>query len=136
MNDQGQEAGVSSLYWVNGVCIHHGFCWASELIEVESKGDELKRWDVRPICLGSESDILPVLKGKKPIPDDMCPRKRALLEQILEVEDEFATGARSIPGGRPARSARAPKRSPRRAKTQQRLSLRQSQRPKATVPQG
>jgi hypothetical protein len=36
-----------------------------------------------PLCLGKEEDIVPVLKGIKPVPEDIHPRRRAILSELL-----------------------------------------------------
>jgi len=72
-------------YWVGEVYIQQGWAQATELVERKTAGDE-KVFDVVTICLGRVEDILPILQGKHKIPDDMHPRRRAVLESILERE--------------------------------------------------
>ena len=72
-------------YWVGEVYIQEGWAQATELVERKTAGGE-KVFDVMPIRLGRAEDILPILQGKQRIPDDMHPRRRAVLESILERE--------------------------------------------------
>ena len=74
---------ASSMHWEGEVCFHDGLAWSTELVPIESK-DGLKRWDAKPICLGREAVILPILKGKALIGADINPRRRAVLKGILE----------------------------------------------------
>jgi hypothetical protein len=67
-----------------------------------------KAWGVdeelRTICLGKEEDILPVLKGEKPIPDSATPSQRKVLAQILEDMEFRHAGTTEVRGSRPVRS--------------------------------
>ena len=93
----------------NLVMFLDGWAWASELVEKEAKPPAERCWDVFPICLGRKDDIIPILKGEKPIPDDMSPRRIAVIKKILEVtEDERELDARAgnLERGRPLRAIR------------------------------
>ena len=69
-------------YWLEDVFIDQGWCWAIEEIEKDDGHNELVS-----LCLGSEAEIVPILKGDKPIPEDMHPRRRAILTEILAEKD-------------------------------------------------
>ena len=64
-----QDGGRRS-YWVGQVFVNQGICWATYLVETEST-DSGQHWNIRHVCLGSEDDIVPVLKGRKPVPADL-----------------------------------------------------------------
>ena len=90
----------------NMVMFLDGWAWANELVEIEAKPPAVRCWDVRGICLGRKDDIIPILKGEKPIPEDMSPRKVAVIKKILEVNGhgrELDTGASGLERSRPAR---------------------------------
>lgn len=93
----------------NMVMFLDGWAWAEELIEKEAKPPAVRRWEVVPICLGREDDIRAILKGDKPIPDDMSPRRIAVIKKILEVTGygrELDTGAGTVERSRAARAFR------------------------------
>lgn len=75
------------ITWSEGnmVMFLDGWAWANEFVEMEAKPPAVRCWDVRSICLGRKDDIIPILKGEKPILEDMSPRQIAVLEKILEV---------------------------------------------------
>lgn len=77
---------VGPSYWSQCGNVHFvdGWAWGTELIEKEPTPPALRCWECQPICLGQEEEILAILKGDKPIPEDMQPRRRAVLEEILE----------------------------------------------------
>jgi len=83
-SDRTESSEVQRSYWLGEVFFLDGWAWATELVEVEPEGGESRRWDSVPLCLGREEDVLPILKGRNEIPADMHPRRRALLESILE----------------------------------------------------
>jgi len=77
-------------YWLNG-----------QVYFLDGKAYGLDE-ELETVCLGKEAEILPVLKGDKPIPKDIQGSRRAVLESILEEkEDATATATR---GRRPVRS--------------------------------
>lgn len=76
--------GESYSYWLGEVFIDQGWAWSTELVETQPV-DGGKRWQAHPICLGTEDDVVPILKGDKQIPDDLNPRRRAILESMVEV---------------------------------------------------
>jgi len=78
---------IGHSYWVGDVFIVHGWCWTTDLVEVATD-DGGKYWEAVPLCLGSEGDILPVLRGQKPVPVDIHPRRRVALLEILGVTDQ------------------------------------------------
>jgi hypothetical protein len=96
-------------YWFDGVCIHDGWAWATEIVEVEPV-DGRRRWDTFPLCLGKDTEILPILKGDAPIPEDMHRRRRAVLELILgdngNGRNEAAARAPRLQRGRLVKSPR------------------------------
>ena len=47
-------------YWISQVFVNQGWCWAIDLVETEST-DGTQQWDVKHICLGSETNIVPEL---------------------------------------------------------------------------
>ena len=75
---------TDSMYYEGEVCLHSGRAWAIELVEIEPTPDGRRRWDARALCLGKEGDILPILRGKAPIPEGIHPRRKAVLRGILE----------------------------------------------------
>jgi len=117
-------------YWFGEVFIHYGWAWGTELVEVEPGEGETRRWDVLPLCLGREENIVPILKGEVQIPEDMHPRRKALLASILEVNinGRFEAGSRafSVQRGSHARALRHGKGNVRRLKARERLSLRKA----------
>jgi hypothetical protein len=58
-------------YWLGDIFFTGGYGWG---VDSES----------RTICLGREENILPVLKGENPIPEDYPVKQRRVLAQILE----------------------------------------------------
>jgi len=70
-------------YWVGEVYVQQGWAQATELVERKTAGDD-KVFDITQVCLGKAEEILPILKGKQKIPEDMPARCRAILEAILE----------------------------------------------------
>ncbi len=96
-------------YWLDEVFVdYYAWCWATERILVD---DDYA--DFMPICLGRESEIVPILKGDKPIPEDVHPRRRAILVEILAAKEKENERV-SKPTPRAARLLRArPVRNPR-----------------------
>ena len=76
--------GEGRSYWLGEVFIDQGWTWSTELVEVDPV-DDRRRWQALPLCLGREDDIVPILKGHEQMPEDMHPRRGALLLSILEV---------------------------------------------------
>lgn len=72
------------MYWIGEVFFNGGKAWATDLVEMQDTPDGRKQWDAKPICLGREADILPILKQGKSIPADMDERRKAVLEGIIE----------------------------------------------------
>ncbi len=117
-------------YWFDEVFINDGCVWGTELVEVKPNKGEARRWDALPLCLGREDDIVPTLKGDAQIPEDMHPRRRALLESMLEVykrggveTDSRTTGLQRR--GHP-RTTRHRQKDTRRLKARQGLSFRKA----------
>ena len=133
--DSGSEG---RSYWLGEVFIDQGWAWATEVVEVEPGDGENRGWDAVPLCLGREEDILPILKGRKDIPDNMHPRRKALLESILEVNKhggvEVAPGATGLQRGSHARATRSRQRDTRRLKAREGLSFRKAHRQVKGVP--
>lgn len=116
-NEKGKRKAKGKSYWLDDVFIDQGWAWASEEIEADNG-----HYDLMPLCLGKESEIVPVLKGSKPIPEDMHLRRKAILEEILgtkEKENERVskptTRAISLQRGRLIRNPRRIKRGLRHA---------------------
>ena len=65
-------------YWLGEVFVDQGWAWGTELVEVEPV-DGRRCWQVCPLCLGREDEIVPILRGYGQIPEDMHPRRRALI---------------------------------------------------------
>lgn len=78
-------------YWVGQVFINQCRCWAIDLVETEST-DGRQQQNVRHIYLGSEDDIVPVLRGRKPVPAHLYPRQRRLLVEIMEISSRHTGG--------------------------------------------
>jgi hypothetical protein len=75
---------VGKSYWHGEVYIdEYGWAWGTEVSEMGPVGGK-KCWKTWPLCLGTASDVVPILKGNEPIPEEMHPRRKALLELILE----------------------------------------------------
>lgn len=72
------------MYWEGECCVHDSRAWATELLQVGFTPEGKRRWDAKPICLGAEGDVVPILRGKAPVPADMHPRRRVVLEGILQ----------------------------------------------------
>lgn len=89
-------------HWLGELFINEGPVRASELVEI-GPVDCGRHWEVYPICLGWEQDILPIMKGAKPIPEDMHPRRRTVLERVPEANrhggDEVDSGATGLQRG-------------------------------------
>jgi len=78
----GKDARAESRsYWLNDVFIDQGWSWSTELVEGESV-DGRRCWRALPICLEKEDDVVPILTGHKQIPNDIHPRRRAVLESM------------------------------------------------------
>lgn len=116
-------------FWFDGVFIDQGWCWGTELVEIEPV-DGKRRWNTFPICLGREHDIVPILKGDMDIPECMHPRRRAVLELILgdrnDGRDTLTSGASGLQRGRPIKSLRHRQKDIGRLATRERLSLRRA----------
>jgi hypothetical protein len=116
--------------WFGEVFINDGWAWGTELVGVKPGKDETERWEAIPLCLGKEEDIVPVLKVQAQIPDDIHPRRRALLESILEVNGRggIETNSRTayIQRRSRPRTARHKQKDTRRLKARQGLSFRKA----------
>ena len=97
----------SMYYEGEEVCFHGGRAWAVELVEIEPMPDGKRRWDARALCLGKEADILPILRGKAPVPDNMHARRKAVLEGILERSKHERTGTVKPNSSRKLRAIKA-----------------------------
>jgi len=80
--------------------------------------------------LGKKDDIVPILKGQRPVPDDMHPKRRFLLQQIPEANEhggvEANAGATSLQRGSHVRALGHRQRNLRRLKAREGFSLRQA----------
>lgn len=116
-------------YWLGEVFLDQGWVWTLALIEVQPGENESKRWQVVPVCLGMEEEVMPVLKGLSPIPDKFGPRCKTILARLLEAHDNgtvgSSAGAYSKRRGN-ARTTRDRQRYPRRLKARKGLSFRQT----------
>ena len=79
-------------YWLGEVFVDQGWAWGTGLIGIDATKDERRCWQALPLCLGREDDIVPILKGNRPIPEDMHPRQKALLVSILEEMEPGGNG--------------------------------------------
>lgn len=117
-------------YWLGEVFFNDGWAWGTELAEKEPTPPAVKCWGCPPICLGREKDILPILKGERPVPQEMHPRRRAVLEKILEETQDggikTASGASGLQRGGNAGALRHRKRDARRLKAREGLSRRKA----------
>lgn len=117
-------------YWFDEVFINDGWAWGTELVEIKPGKGEARRWEALPLCLGSEDEIVPVLKVQAQIPDDIHPRRRALLESILEVCKRGGVETNSRTTGLQRRSrprtTRHRQKDARRLKARQGLSFRKA----------
>lgn len=124
------STGKGRSYWTEDVQVffNDGWAWATELVEKEATPPVERCQEAPPLCRGREGDIMPILKGDKPIPGDMHPRRRAVLEKILKVighgRAKGATGATCIQRGRNAGITRGRQRHARRLKARKGISLR------------
>ena len=113
-------------YWVGEVFFDQGWAWGTELVEVEPI-DSRRCWQVYPLCLGKEDEIVSILRGYKQIPDDMHPRRRALLASILEANEyggvEVTPGATHLQRSGYAQAAGHRQKDARRLKAREGLSL-------------
>lgn len=127
-NDKSGDRGRS--YWLGEVFVDQGWAWSTQLVEAKPVEGERRCWQAIPLCLGREDDIVPILKGERPIPDDMHPRRRFTLQQILEVNGhgrvEGALGATRVLRGGHARTLRNRQTHLRRLKTRAGLALRKT----------
>lgn len=118
-------------YWFGELFIDQGWTWGTEFVEVEP-ADGRSCWQARPLCLGREDDIVPILKGQKPLPADLHPRQRALLASILEADEhgelEVIPRATRIQRSGYARAIRHRQKDARRLKAREGLSLRKAHR--------
>ncbi len=73
-----------------------GRAWVTGFMEIEPI-DNGGRWGaILSFCLGKEDDIAPTLEGNKAIPEEMHPRRRAVLE--LRLEESRNGGAKACTG--------------------------------------
>ena len=83
-----------------------------------------------PICLGREEKVVPILRGEKPMPEDMPVRCRniirSLMEEITNGGVERTVGAPRLQRSGDARTSRGNQRSTRRLEARKGLSLRQA----------
>ena len=125
----GDSRHESPAYWIGDVFIDQGWCWVTDFVEVYSI-DNKERMEARPLCLGSEDDIVPILRGHKPIPDDIHPRRRALLESVIEEAQHggIKTDPRAtrLQRGRHARALRHRQKDLRRLKAREGLAFRKA----------
>ena len=70
-------------YWLGGVFVNQGLAWTTTLIEIEPVEDK-RRWEAIPFCLGIEDDVVPIIKGKKPVPKNMAARRRNILLEVMQ----------------------------------------------------
>jgi len=78
----GDSMSESRSYWLGDVFVDQGWCWVTDFLEVQL-ADGKTHLEARPLCLGSEVDIVPVLKGQRTVPHDMYPRRRHVLLEII-----------------------------------------------------
>ena len=88
-NSQDRESHNRS-YWFGEVFIDQAWAWVTELIEVEP-ADGGRCWQALSLCLEQEDDIVPILKGYQPVPEDMQSRWRRVLLEIIAVSDDKGT---------------------------------------------
>ena len=77
-----QQIAKCRSHWLDDIFVDQGWCWATERIEIDSD-----HADLMPLCLGRKSEIVPILRDDKPIPEDIHPRRRAILEEILRAKE-------------------------------------------------
>jgi hypothetical protein len=124
MREQNQTK--DRCYWFDDIFMHDGYAWATELIEREMINKKI--WDCKPLCLGMEAEIVPILKGNQPIPDHMHPRRKAILETIVKEKssgrDQAFIGRSGMERKRTPRTLRYRQKDSRRVKARKRLSRR------------
>ena len=108
-----------------------GWVWVTELVEKAPEPSAIRSWEGRPICLGREGIIIPILKGESPIPENMYPRCIVILEKILEDIDtngryEANPRAIGLQRRRLDRTLRHRQKDTRRLKAREGLSSRQA----------
>lgn len=64
-----------------GNVIIDGEVWATAFVP-DPKDPAIR--EVVPVCLGKEEDIMPILRGEKPIPPDIHPTKEHAIRLILK----------------------------------------------------
>ena len=115
-------------YWFGEDYIEQGWAQATELIERKPTGNAQVH-DAVMICLGREEEILPILQGKAKIPDDIHPKRRAVLESILEREGvsygDTVSERSSIQRGRHVRAVGHKEKHARHAPPRKRLPISQ-----------
>jgi len=130
--DNGKIGDRVRSYWLVEVFVDQGWAWSTEPTEVKPMEGERACEEALPLCLGREDDIVPILKGQKPIPDDMHPRRRFVPQQILEVNGygriEVTFGATRLQRSRHARAVRHRQKDARRLKAREGLSFRKAHR--------
>jgi len=87
----GSEQKQHRDHWVGEIFFTGGYGWGEDN-------------DLRTICLGREEDVLPALKGEKPIPEDYPLKQRRVLAQILEDMEVRYAGATETRRSRTVRS--------------------------------
>lgn len=117
-------------YWLGEVFIDQGWAWGNDFVEKEPRAPLVRCRGTLPLCLGKEDDVIPILKGNEPIPEDIHPRRRAVLEKILEETQDggikTASGASGLQRGGNAGALRHRKRDARRVKAREGLSHRKA----------
>ena len=69
-------------YWIGEVEVDQGRCWTTVLVDTPDG-----KVVTTALCLGKEQDIVPILKRKSPIPDNLNPKIMAVLMDILAKSD-------------------------------------------------
>ena len=71
-------------YWIGEVQVEQGFCWTTVIAGNYAKA----------LCLGKESDIVPVLKKQVPIPDNLPLAITKALIEILNTQESVKVKAK------------------------------------------
>lgn len=120
MSESTEQKEQPRAFWHGPVAFVDGYAWYNQHVEVQLSDGRLA-WETHPVRIGTQTEILPILKGAEP-PETMPEHKKQVLESIRKemTEDGDASNFKPEKSGavrnRPARDFQRRKANSRQAK--------------------